>query len=732
MCKNFRFYLFAGLVLFFLSNFLFILPAQSEEQKDFLIMYQSVDGARKNVHKIHFASESAAKARFKKLKSDPAVSQVEFGEPFRTLSIPNDSYYSNQWALSKISAPAAWDITTGSASNVIAFVDSGIDYTHQDLDGKIWENSTEKNGVAGVDDDGNGYVDDWRGWDFVGNDNDPKEEAGSEAGHGTATAGIAAAETNNGVGIAGIDWQAKIMVLRAMNPQGEGDPDNVALAIRYAADKGAKIINLSIGSPTDWSAVRNAVDYAYNKGSLLVAAAGNDGAYGISYPAKYSNVVAVGSSNSSDQRSSFSNYGPELDVLAPGENIYTTYWAQGYSNSYAVVSGTSASVPFVSGLASLIWADEPTLSSVQVFTKIRGTAEKISSLGLNSKTDQCGYGRINLLRALKIKLVKGSGPWVYLLDSGQKRWITSPYVFNSLGLLWEDIWTKSDSELPSVTGQPIYSFVKGSGSSVYLLDLGKKRHIVSPFIFERYGRWDQITTISNDLLATFSEVDALSWLLVKSSSRSEVYLVDSGTKHHIPDPFHFQLWGFRWGDIATLSDNAIDQIPTGANVTFLVKGSGSAVYFMDSGYKHWIINPSVFSDWGFRWDQIRTYSDDLVNTIWTGAPMTSLLKGSGSAVYLIENGYKHWLPNPDVFNRWRLNGTDIRPYSDLLVNAVYTGTPLSHLVKASNGRVYLVENGKRRWITSPRAFQNRGYKWSDVRTLPDSLINRLPEGQRIR
>jgi len=222
------------------------------------------------------------------------------------------------------------------------------------------------------------------------------------------------------------------------------------------------------------------------------------------------------------------------------------------------------------------------------------------------------------------------------------------------------------------------------------------------------------------------------WLIVKSSSRPEVYLIDSGTKHHVPDSFHFQLWGFRWEDLANLSDNAVNQIPTGANVTFLVKGSGPAVYFMDSGYKHWISNPGIFSDWGFRWDQVRNYSDDLVNAIWNGASMTTLLKGSGSAIYLIENGYKHWIPSPDVFNRWSLNWSDIRSYSDLLVNNVYTGAPLSYLVKASNGRVYLVENGKRRWITSSKVFNKRSYRWPDVISLPDSLINRLPEGQRLQ
>jgi hypothetical protein len=330
-------------------------------------------------------------------------------------------------------------------------------------------------------------------------------------------------------------------------------------------------------------------------------------------------------------------------------------------------------------------------------------------------------------------LLKSSSGAVYLIDDLGKHHIINPRAFEFWNFSWADIASASDPELSNMTASFDVSYVmKGGDGKVYLIDQNTKHHIRDPLTFNGLGfNWSDIRTATDSWLNSLSTGNSL-WLLVKSSSRPEVYLVDSGTKHHIPDPFHFQLWGFRWEDVATLSDNAIDQISTGANVTFLVKGSGSAVYFMDSGYKHWIINPSVFSDWGFRWDQIRTYSDDLVNTIWTGAPMTSLLKGSAPAVYLIENGYKHWLPNLDVFNRWRLNGTDIRPYSDLLVNAVYTGTPLSHLVKASNGRVYLVENGKRRWITSPRAFQNRGYKWSDVRTLPDSLINRLPEGQRIR
>jgi thermitase len=225
---------------------------------------------------------------------------VEYAEPnyiIRAILTPNDPYFSSQWGLTKIGAPQAWDFTTGSSDLIIAIVDSGIDLDHPDLSGKIiW------------------------GYDYVNGDWVPDDDYG----HGTHVAGIAAAQTNNGTGVAGVSWGARLMALKVLNAWGNGTYANTASAVTYAADNGAKIISLSLGGDYDSSTLRNAVIYAHNAGCVVVAATGNDNGP-VLYPAKYGEAFAVAATDSSDQRYWGSNYGPEVDVAAPGVNIYSTY-----------------------------------------------------------------------------------------------------------------------------------------------------------------------------------------------------------------------------------------------------------------------------------------------------------------------------------------------------------------------------------------------------------------------
>jgi thermitase len=336
------------------------------------------------------------------LNQSPAV---EYAEPNYLVhmadTLPNDPGWNSQYGPINIQAPQAWDITTGSSSVVIAVIDSGVDLGHPDLASKIWTNPGETGGgkqTNGLDDDGDGYVDDWRGWDFVNGDNRPQDDNG----HGTHVAGIAAAASNNGVGIAGIAWGARIMPLKVLDSNGSGSESNVAAAMTWAADHGAKVINLSLGGGPS-SVMEDAVNYAYSSGVTVVAAAGNDGALGggVLYPAAYDHAIAVASTDASNNRSSFSSYGPEVDLAAPGSGIYSTVPTGSCEfcnpSGYNTLSGTSMATPHVAGVAALL-ASLPQFDSPD---KIRNGMEATAlDLGDPGWDQFYGFGLVQARNAL--------------------------------------------------------------------------------------------------------------------------------------------------------------------------------------------------------------------------------------------------------------------------------------------------------------------------------------------
>jgi subtilisin family serine protease len=251
---------------------------------------------------------------------------------------------------------------------VVAVVDTGVDYTHPDLNDNIWVNTDE---IAGnnIDDDNNGFVDDVRGWDFVGNDNTPIDVYG----HGTHVAGTIAAE-NNGFGVTGVAYNAKIMPVKVLGDDGSGSYTNVAAGIRYAADNGANIINLSLGGGFS-SIVEAAVQYATQKGSLVVMAAGNEGAAQPGFPASMATQIglAVGAVDSNKKMADFSNRAgvtPVKYVVAPGVSVYSTT----PNNTYQSFSGTSMATPHVAAVAALILSAKPNLTPTQLASLITGTA----------------------------------------------------------------------------------------------------------------------------------------------------------------------------------------------------------------------------------------------------------------------------------------------------------------------------------------------------------------------
>jgi subtilisin family serine protease len=305
---------------------------------------------------------------------------------------PNDPRFSEQWGLSKIAALAAWDVSTGADTVTIAVIDSGIDFSHPDLASQVWVNPGEIAG-NGLDDDNNGYIDDIRGWDFVNNDNNPTDDHG----HGTQVAGIIAAATNNGVGIAGVCWQCKIMPVKVMNAGGIANYSDIAAAVLYAAQKGVKVINLSLGGYSNSAALQSAIQTAVETyGVVVVAGAGNDNIATPFYPAAYEQVLAVAATNTSDVKSAISNYGSWVDIAAPGVAITTTF----LGGDYGGVDGSSYATSFAAGAAGLLRSQNPGWSANQLRAHLVQTSDAIDSLnpGLEGKL---GKGRLNANQALR-------------------------------------------------------------------------------------------------------------------------------------------------------------------------------------------------------------------------------------------------------------------------------------------------------------------------------------------
>ncbi|MCB2204750.1 S8 family serine peptidase [bacterium] len=352
---------------------------------------------------VRYDTDASPRMLAQELARDPAV---EYAEPylnFRLLHTPDDPRLSQQWALSMLKMEDAWDITKGDSTIVIGYIDTGVNYNHEDLVGSLFINVDEygTNGELsnnGIDDDNNGYVDDWHGWDFLGNgttqtpnpDNDPMDFDG----HGTSGASIAAARTNNGKGIAGVGYNTKILALKAQNDDASSGIAGYN-AIRYAVDMGCKIINASWGSNALISQVlQDEINYAHANGVLVVGGAGNsaiDNDINPFVPASLDHVLAVSSVEKNGEASTWSAYGTSIHVCAPGTDITAARMSFGYQN----VTGTSFSAPHMSGLAALIFAIHPDWTPDQVLQQIRVTSDMFGT-----SRDATYYGRANALNAL--------------------------------------------------------------------------------------------------------------------------------------------------------------------------------------------------------------------------------------------------------------------------------------------------------------------------------------------
>lgn len=324
---------------------------------------------RMNVIKVPKLARAAV---IKALSSNPNIEFVE-ADSVQSVDVttPNDPEYSQQWAWTKTQTNLAWDTAKGSPDMVVAVIDSGINFDHPEFAGKT---------VAGID--------------YVNNDNDPTDDNK----HGTAVSGVIAALTNNGVGVASGCWNCRIMPVKVMGNDGKGATSNIVKGIQYAADKGAKIINMSIGGSGTSAAQESAIKYAAGKGAVLVASAGNNGNDEPQRPAIYPETISVAATDQADKLTSYSSFGPHIDIAAPGQARTAAHDGP----TYITINGTSFSAPTVSAIIGLLWSAVPNATPAQLRDAIQTTTEPCCE-------GKIAGGRINAAKALA-KLTGGSLP----------------------------------------------------------------------------------------------------------------------------------------------------------------------------------------------------------------------------------------------------------------------------------------------------------------------------------
>lgn len=398
-----RFSLF--LQIFFVSLLIVLLPyfvfnrSSAQSPKEFApdeILVKFKEGTPKEIkEKVHRGFASQMKEKIEKLDVEvvkvpkdkveefvakfKGKAEVEYAEPnyvATTLELTNDPGIVNrwQWGMYKVraadSGSSAWNTSKSNSSVKVAILDTGIDQNHEDLTAKIVDNKNCTDSLT---------VDDLYG-------------------HGTHVAGIAAAATNNSKGVAGLGYDASLMNVKVLGDNGSGYYSWIANCLVWAADNGAKVVNMSLGGPFSSKTLEAAVNYAWGKGAVIVAAAGNSGNASPTYPAYYNNVIAVAATDVNDKKASWSSFGKWVDVAAPGIDIYSTF--PNHTNTigktnYGYASGTSMATPHVAGLAALVWTTSYGTSNVSVRRQIEATADKIAGTG-----KYWIYGRINALNAV--------------------------------------------------------------------------------------------------------------------------------------------------------------------------------------------------------------------------------------------------------------------------------------------------------------------------------------------
>lgn len=364
----------------------------------------------------------------RRLKRQPGIAEARPELLLKITDLPSDTYvdpdgdgtwssgafgqsYPDLWGMKQVQAEKPWEYGVHGQDVVVAVIDTGVDRAHPDIQEVIWSNPGEIPG-NGVDDDGNGYVDDTWGYDFISNDNQPTDGHG----HGTHCAGTVASPINT-VGVVGLAPQAKIMAVKGLSDQGSGSDFGLAQAVMYAADNGAHILSNSWGGFGNSPTLKDAFEYAHLMGATSIAAAGNDNVDLVNFiPANYPTVIAVAASDPNDNKASFSNFGDLIDVAAPGVAILslratgTDMYGDGshtVDNFYLWANGTSMACPHVAGMAAMMISDDPTSFSPQTVRElVRASTDDLGEPGFDP---YFGYGRINAAKAALLIVAGGAG-----------------------------------------------------------------------------------------------------------------------------------------------------------------------------------------------------------------------------------------------------------------------------------------------------------------------------------
>lgn len=363
---------------------------------------------------VKLKKDKSVKETLEELNDKTMHPDIEYAELNYIVSIdqfiPDDEHFSKLWGLhntgqliqlsddksiegipdADIDAPDAWTYATGNNHIVVAVIDTGIDYNHPDLSPNIWVNDREIPGNL-IDDDNNGFIDDIHGYNFVYNTSDPIDDHF----HGTHCAGTIGAVGNNGIGVAGVCWDVRLMALKFLSASGSGNTADAIKCIEYAINQGANVMSNSWGGGGFMQSLQDIINDAYQAGIVFVAAAGNNGTDKPHYPAAYDNVISVVALDYNDNKASFSNYGSSVDVAAPGVGIYST----SLEGDYRFASGTSMACPHVAGLVALLKSRNIDLTPDEVYLVLQSSADDLGALG---KDETYGYGRINLYRAIQL------------------------------------------------------------------------------------------------------------------------------------------------------------------------------------------------------------------------------------------------------------------------------------------------------------------------------------------
>lgn len=374
--------------------------------QEFTEISQSLD----RVMRLQFSGAPDLQTLSTQIRLDDAVEWVAFNNHYSTGQsldepyVPNDSLYPEAWWLEKISAGLAWELSRGDSSIIIGIIDTGVEYTHHDLRENIWRNNGEIPD-NGVDDDNNGFTDDVVGWDFVDapglpsggdyleRDNDPMDDFG----HGTYVAGCASAASDNGACYPSIGFHCRIMPLRAGNANGSLEEDDIAAALLYGAANGAAIVNMSFGDVVASPLLREVVAIVHSAGVVMVASAGNGSSDGIHYPSGFSEVISVGATDRFDRLAGFSNLGPTVDIVAPGDHIGSTMLGDS-CGEWIFPSGTSYASPIVAGVCGLLLSVNRELTPADVVDILKASADDLGAAGWDSIMVN---GRVNARRAVE-------------------------------------------------------------------------------------------------------------------------------------------------------------------------------------------------------------------------------------------------------------------------------------------------------------------------------------------